>query len=352
VTDVSATGAPTLDLAALQPYLADRMELAGPLSAQLLAGGKSNLTFVIDDGAHRWVLRRPPLGHTLATAHDMGREYRVQAALADTAVPVPAMVMLCTDTEVLGAPFYVMEHRPGRAIRDMAEFAALGPDEVSALSGRIVDILADLHRIDPASVGLGDFGRPENFNGRQLARWTKQLHASRTGEIPLMHELLEGLSRDVPGSPKPTVVHGDYRLDNVLVHRDRTGVTGRVTAVLDWEMSTLGDPLGDLALYLLYSSRALPGITDDDGTSTTAAIDVPGHPTVEHLADRYAARSGQDVDDLRWYRAFAGFKLAAIAQGVHHRYLNGGYGEHPNFDDIGHLVAPLVADSLAVLNET
>ncbi len=343
--------APTLDLAALQRYLDGRVELAGPLTAHLLAGGKSNLSFAVDDGTHTWVLRRPPLGPTLATAHDMGREYRVQAALADSVVPVPEMVLLCLETDVLGAPFYLMERRPGRAIRDLSAMA-WPPDQVTAVADRMVDILADLHAIDPNSVGLRDFGRPENYNARQLDRWARQLAASRTGDIPLLDDLLQQLGSTVPGSPEPTVVHGDYRLDNLLVESGDPAVPPTVSAVLDWEMSTLGDPLGDLALFLLYSSRSLPGITGDEIGSAVAAVDVPGHPSVADIIDRYARRSGNDVGDLRWYRSFGAFKLAAICQGVHHRYLHGGYGDTPNFADIGHLVNPLVAEALALLDDT
>jgi len=343
------TGAePTLDLVTLQRYLDGRVELAGRLTAHLLAGGKSNLSFAVDDGTHSWVLRRPPLGPTLATAHDMVREYRVQAALADSVVPVPEMLLLCNDTEVLGAPFYLMQRRPGRAIRDLSA-TAWRPNQVAGLADRMIDILADLHAIDPTSVGLADFGRPENYNARQLQRWSRQLAASRTGDIPLLDDLLTRLAGSIPGSPKPTIVHGDYRLDNVLVEAGDPAAAPTVSAVLDWEMSTLGDPLGDLALTLLYMTHVLPGETVDPDAQP--AIAVPGHPSVDQVIERYAARSGNAVGELRGYRAFAAFKLAAISQGVHHRYVHGGYGDQPNFADIGHLVAPLVAESLAVLDE-
>jgi aminoglycoside phosphotransferase (APT) family kinase protein len=348
VTEANVNARPALDLAALQRYLDGRLDLAGPLTAQLLAGGKSNLSFTVGDGSQQWVLRRPPLGHTLATAHDMVREHRVQAALADSVVPVPRMVLLCTDTEVLGAPFYLMERMAGRAIRDLSEFGSQ-PGQVADLADRMVNILADLHGIDPDAVGLGDFGRPENYNARQLDRWSRQLAASLTGDIPLLADLLDRLGRSIPGSPRPTIVHGDYRLDNLLIDRGSEEDGHRVTAVLDWEMSTLGDPLGDLALTLLYTTHVVPGETVDP--DARSAVEVPGHPSVQQMIAHYAERSGNTVHDLRWYRAFAAFKLAAISQGVHHRYVHGGYGEHPNFADIGHLVAPLVAESLAVLND-
>ncbi|MFD8014020.1 phosphotransferase family protein [Streptomyces sp. NPDC058955] len=314
--------------------------VAGPLEARLIEGGRSNLTYAVTDGTGRWVVRRPPLGHVLATAHDMKREHRVISALGGTAVPVPGTVLLCEDEEVLGAPFYVMEFVEGTPYRSASQLAPLGPERTRATVLGLVDTLVDLHAVEPESVGLGDFGRPEGFLDRQLRRWGKQLAASRGRELPGIEELHAALGRALPSSPAPTVVHGDFRLDNALVGDD-----DRVTAVLDWEMSTLGDPLTDLGLLVMYSTPLdLPG----SPISTTAGA--AGHPAAAELVERYAARSGRDVSALSWYTAFAWFKLAVILEGIHYRYTLGqtvGAG----FDRIGDLVPVFIEHGLTTLQE-
>ncbi|MGW2850393.1 phosphotransferase family protein, partial [Streptomyces sp. NPDC001274] len=246
--DVSPPG---LDLDRLRGHL-DRERpglVGGPLRARLIEGGRSNLTYVVTDGTGRWVVRRPPLGHVLATAHDMRREHRVISALHPTGVPVPEPVLLCEDESVNGAPFYVMEYVAGTPYRTVEQLAPLGPGRTREAVLGLVDTLVDLHAVDPQAVGLGDFGRPEGFLERQLRRWGKQLDASRNRELPGIDALHTALGRALPASPAPTVVHGDYRLDNVLIGDD-----DRIKAVLDWEMSTLGDPLTDLGLLVMYSS--------------------------------------------------------------------------------------------------
>jgi aminoglycoside phosphotransferase (APT) family kinase protein len=313
-----------LDLARLQAYLGSPV----PLTATMFAGGRSNLTYAVTDGSRRWVLRRPPLGHVLPTAHDMAREHKVLDALSKAGFPAPAPVLLCTDTDVIGAPFYLMEHVDGRIYRAVADLEGLGPEAMHGLVLSLVDTLADLHALDPAAIGLGDFGRPDGFNERQVRRWKKQLDASRSRDVPGIEELHARLAVDVPDGDG-AVVHGDYRLDNVLIGPDLN-----VRAVLDWEMSTLGDPLGDVALMLVYAERPLLG----DGR---ASISVPGHPTLDEMTSRYAERSGRDVGDLHWYVAFAAFKLAVILEGVHYRYVQGKtVGE--GFDTVGQMVGPLV----------
>ncbi|MFP1628700.1 phosphotransferase family protein [Streptomyces sp. 5K101] len=314
--------------------------VSGPLSARLIQGGRSNLTYAVTDGTTRWVVRRPPLGHVLATAHDMTREHRVISALAPTEVPVPRPVLLCEDESVIGSPFYVMEFVDGTPYRTAEQLAALGPARTRDAVLSLVDTLVDLHAVDPASVGLGDFGRPEGFLDRQLRRWGKQLDASRNRELPGIDELHAALGRSLPASPAPTVIHGDYRLDNVLIGED-----DRITAVLDWEMSTLGDPLTDLGLMVMYSRRLeLPG----SPISTTAGA--PGHPSPDELIERYAARSGRDTSAISWYTAFAWFKLAVILEGIHYRYTLGqtvGAG----FDRIGDLVPLFIEHGLTTLQE-
>jgi aminoglycoside phosphotransferase (APT) family kinase protein len=303
------------------------------LTATLFAGGRSNLTYAVSDGTNRWVLRRPPLGHVLPTAHDMTREHTVLSALSRAGFPVPEPVLLCTDLEPIGAPFYLMRYVDGTIHRDATALEALGPAAVHGLILALVDTLADLHALDPDAIGLAGFGRPEGYNERQVRRWKKQLDASRSRTVPGIEALHARLAADVPAGGRGTVVHGDYRLDNVLIGRAL-----RVNAVLDWEMSTLGDPLSDVALMLVYAGRPL---LVADGRPR-APLAVPGHPSVDEMAGRYAQRSGQDVGDLHWYVAFAAFKLAVILEGVHYRYLHGqtvGAG----FDTVGDMVAPLVA---------
>ena len=316
-----------LDLERLQDYLGSPRDLTG----RMFAGGRSNLTYAITDGENRWVLRRPPLGHVLPTAHDMVREHRVLEALSKAGFPVPRPVLLCTDPAVIGAPFYLMEHVDGRIYQDVTDLVALGPAAMRRLSLSLVDTLADLHALDPSAIGLGDFGRAEGFNQRQVHRWKKQLDASHSRDVPGIEELHARLAVDIP-SGDGTVVHGDYRLDNVLI-----GDQLQINAVLDWEMSTLGDPLSDVALMLVYAD--LP-MQISEG-KPIAPLRVPGHPPVPELAARYAERSRRDVSDLRWYVGFAAFKLAVILEGVHYRYVQGQtVGE--GFETIGNLVGPLV----------
>ncbi|GGQ78079.1 MULTISPECIES: phosphotransferase family protein [Streptomyces] len=333
---------PGLDLDRLRELLERERPglLGGPLSGRLIEGGRSNLTYTVTDGAGTWVVRRPPLGHVLATAHDMKREHRVISALHPTRVPVPRPVLLCEDEEVLGAPFYVMEYVEGTPYRTAEQLAPLGPGRTRAAVLNLVDTLVDLHAVDPVEVGLDDFGRPEGFLDRQLRRWGKQLDASRNRELAGIDELHATLGRALPVSPAPAVVHGDYRLDNALISDDES-----VRAVLDWEMSTLGDPLTDLGLLVMYSS---PLGMPDSPVSTTA--EAPGHPTPAELIERYAARSGRDVSSVSWYTAFAWFKLAVILEGIHYRYTLGqtvGAG----FDRIGDLVPVFIEHGLTTLQE-
>lgn len=333
---------PGLDLDQLRDLL-DRERpglVNGPLTGRLIEGGRSNLTYAVSDGAAKWVVRRPPLGHVLATAHDMKREHRVISALHPTAVPVPRPVLLCEDDAVLGAPFYVMEYVEGTPYRTAEQLAPLGPERTRNAVLGLVDTLVELHSVDPAEVGLADFGRPEGFLDRQLRRWGKQLDASRNRELAGIDELHAALGRALPHSPAPSVVHGDYRLDNVLI-----GTDDRIKAILDWEMSTLGDPLTDLGLLVMYSA---PLDLPDSPISTTASA--AGHPDPAEIVERYAERSGRDVSAVSWYTAFAWFKLAVILEGIHYRYTLGqtvGAG----FDRIGELVPFFIEHGLTTLQE-
>ncbi|MDX3454875.1 phosphotransferase family protein [Streptomyces sp. ME02-8801-2C] len=335
---------PGLDLDGLRGLFdGERPGLAqGPLTGRLIEGGRSNLTYAVTDGTTRWVVRRPPLGHVLATAHDMRREHRVISALHPTAVPVPRPVLLCENPKneaAPGAPFYVMEFVPGTPYRTSDQLAPIGPARTRDVVLSLVDTLVELHAVDAAAVGLGDFGRPEGFLDRQLRRWGKQLDASRNRELAGIDELRAALGRALPQSSAPAIVHGDYRLDNVLI-----GADDKINAILDWEMSTLGDPLTDLGLLVMYS---MPLGAAGSVVSTTA--EAPGHPSPAELIERYATRSGRDVSAISWYTAFAWFKLAVILEGIHYRYTLGqtvGAG----FDRIGDLVPVFIEHGLTTIH--
>ncbi|WUI04067.1 phosphotransferase family protein [Spirillospora sp. NBC_00431] len=333
---------PGLDLGRLGGWLAAEVPGAGgELSARLLAGGKSNLTYEVTDGTGRWVVRRPPLGHVLATAHDMAREYRVMSALQETGVPVPATYALCQDEHVLGTPFYVMERVVGRPYRHASELAPLGPERTRAISAALVDTLAVLHTVDPAAVGLAGFGRPEGFLARQVSRWKKQLDASHTRRLPAADELHARLAADVPAHSATGIVHGDYRLDNVL-----TDDQDNLAAVIDWEMATLGDPLTDLALMVVYGRL---GATVG-GDSVVDVASAPGHLTEDEIIERYAARTGRDMSRFGFYLGLAAFKLATIFEGIRYRHLQGlTVGE--GFDDTDVVIQPLLDEGLAALRD-
>ncbi|OLT38541.1 acyl-CoA dehydrogenase [Saccharomonospora sp. CUA-673] len=333
---------PGVDLTRLRAYLDRQLPgtVTGPLAARLVEGGRSNLTYVLDDGTHRWVLRRPPLGHVLPTAHDMGREHRVISGLHGTPVPVPRAHLLCTDPEVLGAQFYLMDFVEGSPLRTAEQLRPRGPERTRAIADRLVETLVELHAVDPEAVGLGDFGKPDGFLERQLRRWSKQLAASRSRDVPGIDELFERLAARVPTSAAPAVVHGDYRLDNVLVGED-----DRINAVLDWEMSTLGDPLTDVGLLLAYSR-----LHELDLDAVSDVGRAPGHPSPDELVETYAGASGRDVSELGWYLGFALFKLAVILEGIYYRFRSGQtVGE--GFDRIGAGVGPLVELGNAAVKE-
>jgi aminoglycoside phosphotransferase (APT) family kinase protein len=332
------TDLPGLDLVRFATWFDDVSpgEIGSPVQGRLISGGRSNLTYEVSDGARTWVVRRPPLGHVLATAHDMGREYRVITALRDTDVPVPLTYALCTDPDVLGAPFYVMSKVDGVPYRTADQLAEVGPIRARAIAEHMIGTLAVLHAVPPAEVGLADFGRPEGFLARQVRRWKQQLDASRTRPLAGIDELHALLAADPPDGSPPSIVHGDYRLDNVLVDAD-----DKVAAVVDWEMATLGDPLTDVGLLVVYQQMDRLG----DGPM---ASDAPGYPSVPEVLDLYAARSGRDLSDLGFYIALASFKAAVILEGIHFRYVHGQtVGE--GFERIGALVEPLVAAGLAAM---
>ncbi|WP_448627908.1 phosphotransferase family protein [Geodermatophilus sp. URMC 64] len=304
------------DPAVVGPYLASVLgnEKWRSVSIDLIAAGMSNLTYTVTPAGapidEAVILRRPPTGAVLATAHDMEREYKVITALGPTAVPVPRTLHLCTDTSVLGAPFYVMERVAGvHVVTEIPAGYADAPEQRRAIGEGLVDVLADLHGVDYHEVGLGEFGRPEGFMARQVRRWTKQWEATRDRDRPGLDSLAARLAETVPDTQRHAVVHGDYRLDNCLLDPEKPG---RILAVLDWEMSTLGDPLADLAMLLVYWPQA----GEDLPATQSSVTALPGFPARTEVAERYAQHTGLDLSNLNWYVGFAYFKFAAIVAGI------------------------------------
>ena len=289
-------------------------------SVAVIAGGRSNLTYRLEfpspAGPVRLVLRRPPLGHVLPTAHDMSREYRVISALHGTGVPVARPVVYCSDLDVIGAPFYVMEYVDGVVLRTTAQAGLVTPEQAREVSERLAEMLAAIHAVDLAATGLADFGRPAGYMRRQFSRWQRQWDLSVTRDVPGYTDLVRRLADGLPAAGEGTLVHGDFRVDNVLISLPRP----RITAVVDWEMATLGDPLADVGLTLVY--WADPADTDwvaaEVGANITAA---PGFMSREEFAARYAAHSGRDLSDVGYYMAFGCFKLAVVLEGINARFL-------------------------------
>jgi aminoglycoside phosphotransferase (APT) family kinase protein len=307
---------PGVDLEALTRWLdAERPGLRnGELSGQVIAGGKSNLTYRITDGESTWALRRPPLAHVLPTAHDMAREYTVMSALGATDVPVPETLALCTDPDVLGASFYVMSFVDGVVLDRPEAIEKLTPDRARSTCDRLMDTLVVLHGVDPAAVGLGEFGRPEGFLARQVKRWYQQWQANETEPRASLPELIDKLTGTMPAQSRSGIVHGDYRLTNVMYTPDLS----RIAAVVDWEMATLGDPLTDVGLLVVYQTLSAA----DDGVMPRMSP-ADGFPTADELVARYGKSSDRDLSDLDWYVALGYFKLAVISEGIHNRYLQG-----------------------------
>ena len=313
-----------------------------PLEFDLVAGGRSNLTFrVTDEAGHAYALRRPPTSHVLPTAHDMSREYRIISALQDTPVPVPPSLGFCDDEAVNGRPFYVMGFVDGHVLRDAATVEKILTEEQRRAAGNdLVDVLADLHAVDVDAVGLGQLGRKEGYIARQLKRWYSQYQQSaalQERSIPVIDEMHEFLSARIPDQIGASIVHGDYRLDNTMFSDE-----GKVAAVLDWEICTLGDPLADVGLLMVYWNEK--GDANSALGVTPTACD--GFPTRAELRERYAARSGRDVSQLDFYIAFGYWKLACILEGVFSRYAGGaGGGDRSGFEGMGQQVANLGAAS-------
>lgn len=332
-----------LDLDALRAWLATETawQSCESLAARYLTGGKSNFTYEVVVDGRKFVLRRAPLGQTLSTAHDMAREYRVMTALGDTDVPIPRTYALCEDPGVIGAPFYLMELMEGTSYFRRSELEVLGPQRTRKISERLVDTLVRLHEVDPHTVGLDGFGRPEGFLGRQVRRWRKQLDASRTRDLRGLDSLHAQLADRVPADGPTAIVHGDFKLDNVLVHHDEP------TALIDWEMSTLGDGLTDLALMIVY--RRLGYQVGSASISDSASA--PGFLSEGEILHHYATGTGRQVDGFGFYLALASFKLAGIVEGINFRHRNGQTVGGAEFEHLSEIPELLIASGLESIKE-
>jgi len=332
-----------LELAALDGYLRSLdIPRTGELRGEFISGGRSNLTFRVYDDATSWLVRRPPLHGLTPSAHDMAREFKVVAALQDTAVPVARAIALCEDDTVLGAPFQIVEFVEGQVVRRRSQLEALGRRAIDGCVDSLIRVLVDLHSIDPASVGLADFGKPDGYLERQVRRWGSQWDLVRLPEdrrdddVARLHSALQ---QAIPQQSRTSIVHGDYRIDNTILDNDDPTI---VRAVVDWELSTLGDPISDAALMCVYRDPALDLIID-----TPAAWTSPLLPSADELADRYSLVSGQPLGQWEFYMALAYFKLAIIAAGIDFRRRMSEQAEGQSSDDAPEVVAPLISRGLA-----
>jgi len=319
------------------------VELAGPLSSTLIPGGRSNLTFRLDDGSSRWVLRTPPRAGRTPSAHDVGREFRVTRVLQGSGVPVPAAVALCEDQSLLGGPFAVAEYVTGRTVQRQADLDLLDDATVEAVITRLLETLATLHAVDHVAVGLEQFGRPDGYAARQIRRWSSQwtLVGREQPALQLQATALgTRLAASVPQQRSTGIVHGDFRIDNTLL---RLGAAPAVAAVVDWELSTLGDPVADVAMMCVYRHPAFDLVIGEPSAWTS-----PRLPGIAALGAAYEAVGGVTLAHWDFYLALAYFKLAVIAAGIDHRH-RAGAGSGPGFDTAGAAVPQYLEAGLEAL---
>ncbi len=337
---------PGINLDALLPWFREHVAPVDALRAEVIGHGRSNITYRVSDDGRSWVLRRPPLSHVLPTAHDMKREFRVISAMKGTGVPAPEAIAYCEDPAVNDRPFYVMSYVEGIIPVDPREVANRYDEAARRHMGEhLIDVLAMLHTLDPAAVGLADFGKPQGFIARQVKRFTGQIETAITREVPELKELAARLASCVPAESSATIIHGDYRLDNCIMN-DR----GDVIAVLDWEMATLGDPLADLGMLQMYWGEASVAGTPEF-IASTPVISLPGFPTWDEAKARYASKSGRNIAELDYYVVLAHFKLAVILEGIRERFQEGGtVGE--GFEGIGARATALAQAGLNVADRS
>lgn len=337
----------SIDIDVLVPYLEQHvLGFKGPATAEKFPGGQSNPTFKISAASGQYVLRRQPPGKLLKSAHAVDREYRVLNALNDSAVPVAKVFHLCEDTEVLGSMFYLMEYLPGRVFWDSALPEIADSAARARIHFQVVEVLATLHSVNPADVGLEDYGRPGNYYQRQIDRWVTQYRASEMGTIDAMEKLIVWLSAHVPADDGSlSIAHGDFRLDNLMFHPERE----EIIAVLDWELSTLGHPLADLAYHCMQLRMPSQGLA----MKGLAGIDAAalGIPSEKELVARYCEIRGIDpIVNWEFYLAFSFFRLAAIAQGVAKRASQGN-ASSKQAQTAGSFVQPLAASGMQIIKD-
>ncbi len=331
-----------LDLDALRGYLADQgIPILGPLTATVITGGRSNLTFKVHDDMHAWVVRRPPTAGLTPSAHDVGREFRIVEALQRTAVPVAPAIANCADASVMGFPFSVVGYVPGRVLRTQVDLTGLSKGEISRCHREMIRVLVELHAVSYRDVGLEEFGRPEGFVERQVRRWRQQWTRVATRELVEVDRLYRSLCGRLPPPMEASLVHGDYRIDNTLL--DPRNV-GRVLALVDWEMATLGDPLTDVATMCAYRHPEFDHVVGEPAASTSDRW-----PTVDKIVEDYGAESGRDLCNFDFYMGLAYFKLAVIAEGIGSRYLAGA-GDGPGYSTAAKSVPGLLAAGLSALS--
>ncbi len=305
-----------IDAGAVAAWMKDNLPgVDGPVTLSKFKGGQSNPTYRVDAGGKAYVLRRQPFGKLLPSAHAVDREYKLIAGLHPTGFPVPTPYGLCEDPAVIGSMFYLMELVEGRNLWD-GSLPDKTPPERAAIYNAMCDTLAQLHNTDHVAAGLGDYGKPGNYFERQVARWTKQYRASETEPMPEVEALIDWLPRTLPTQDRVSVVHGDYRIDNMIFHASEA----RVIAVLDWELSTLGDPLADFSYFLMN------WVTEPEGRSGVMGLAGPatGIPTIEDMVARYCTATGRDgVPQLDWYFSYNLFRLTGIVQGIKKRIVDG-----------------------------
>lgn len=307
---------PGMNRVALERFLrAEGIDVDGELTVEMISGGRSNLTYKVYDDTSTWVVRRPPTSGLTPSAHDMAREWAVTDALASTAVPVAETVAFDREGAVLGAPMTVVRFVPGRVVRTREDLRDLTDEQVADNAAELVRVLAELHAVDPAAVDLEKFGRPDGFVARQVATWARQWQTVKTRELPDVDRLHRALEAAVPTRSAASIVHGDFRVDNTIL--DAQDVSS-VAAVVDWEMSTLGDPLTDVALMCVYRQPVFDAVLGADAAWTSDR-----YPSAADLVQQYAVRSGREVDNWGFYVALANFKLGVIGEGITHRALSG-----------------------------
>jgi aminoglycoside phosphotransferase (APT) family kinase protein len=333
-----------LDLVALRQFLVDSgVAIDGALRAELISGGKSNLTYGIYDDSSRWVLRRPPAAGLTPSADDVAREYRITSALQGTDVPVAGTVALCEDVSIMGAPFTLVEHVTGQVIRTKSDLASVPAADLEPCVDEMMRVLGALHNLDYRALGLGEFGRPAGYVTRQVALWAKQWSRVKTADSADLERLHSALAETIPAHSEASIVHGDYRIDNLIL---AAGDVSKIAAVVDWELSALGDPLTDVALMCVYRNPVFDLVIGEPAAWTS-----PGLPSADDLAQRYVLASGRELTNWNFYLALANFKLAVIAEGINHRYRVGAtVGD--GFDRAGESVPEFITAGLRAVKGT